>query len=342
MAPIDRLVDVRINEFAHGMTRLAMRRAKASFLLSTMFGGLLFAALLVLATVRVSLGNPDGVGLGDVGYLAFVSVWVAVAIPWSRMRLLAAFLKLFRSGALAPYRIVGFEPGSMSLRSEFGDSNLAFGRFDLRFETKTVFVLGRTDQSLGSVIPKRIFGGEAELAEFRASFFAVSTATNDALHAMAEPIAGDAIRYVLTPAEYRRGMRHLVRRTTVGRFVLVILVLALGAFAFMFARIVADSPEVATFTIVFVGAAFFVGLRRGNARLRNLLTETTFTFDDHGVRFGSSGGSLESAWSDVRGVVEDEIVFILRMPRDVGIILPKRALDEETLGELRGRAAPPA
>lgn len=338
MTPIDRLVAVRPAEFAHGMTRLAMRRSIGSFITFTLFGLLLLAAIGVFAALHVALGRVDEEPLGSFGGLCFMLAWVAILLPWSRMRLFALYLKLARSGALAPYRIVSFGPGTMSVTSEFGESTTVFGRFEERFETASVFVLARTDHALGSVIPKRVFADDAEVAAFRAAFFAGSAAGSEALHAMSEPVASDAIRYVLTPAEHRRGLRHLVRRTATGRILVVFLLIVLGYVGYQTATLASDSLALATLPLVLIGAAVMLGIRRADARLRGLLTEITFAFDDVGLRLRGSSGSLDSDWSDVRELLEDELVLVLRLPRDVGIIVPKRALDAPTLEALRVRA----
>jgi len=60
MPTLDRLVDVRPVEFAHGLTHLAMRRSRASFVAVSVFGLLLLLAVVVFAWVHGASGSGSG------------------------------------------------------------------------------------------------------------------------------------------------------------------------------------------------------------------------------------------------------------------------------------------
>lgn len=343
MSHLDRLVVPRISEFVHAQFRLRLRQSPVAIGLQTI-------AALVFGVGCGGFGvwgSLEGVPVST-GLLVSAVGWPLALMPWTRIAFFGALLRLGRSSVYTPYRLVGLSADRVMMVSELGETELRFSGFQRRFETRSAFVFATTDAPFATSIPKRVFVDAAEVERFRQSFFAVSEAAAPVVRALDDSSEDGALRYTPTVEETRAGYALIVANSGLRwvRWVLGLVLLAVvGGSILGLARGPTDPSEpdlrmtLVVFFVVFLAALLGIARRKQTATIRAQLRPVSVIVDDEGVRTRTELGSLDAAFTDIRGFAEDAAVFVVLLPRDLGLILPKRAIPAPILEHLRTKLA---
>ncbi len=324
-------------DMAHGFSVRLRRKRPVSYFLA-MGLGLLLAVGMVLLFVVTS--GTRGASDGESGWawiFVVAAAYLVLIVPFLRHLVWAALLRLMASGLYTPYRIVSIGDSSMSVVSSLGESVSNFGTFDDRYETSRAFVMARATERMIAVVPKRAFGDAGTLEAFRAAFFASSPVVVQSVYTLGEADDGEGFRYRRTPAEHRRGIGLILRRSPI-RFVRYVAWVVLALVALQFLRQLSGEPAGSlAFYVAVIVVVVAIGRRKAEKNLLAMLRDEHLHVDAEGLRVESAAGSLAVAYGDVRRLEQDELVFVVVLDRNVGLILPKRAVPAPALEEIRRR-----
>lgn len=269
----------------------------------------------------------------------FLMITATVMLPWTRHRLNALLFRRTAPVMFEPYTIEAFAPGLLFLRQGQSRSETRLDSFAVRAETKRVFAFGRADTAICIAIPKRAFTDPALLEAFREVFAgrAKPKVIAEAVHTFGQDDAPDAIHFQLEPDEQLHAVRLVITKSWV-RF----LPWAVNAFvaALSLTIFVTRGALKGTVVTIVLFALTWLFRARFIARLRTTPPPTSIVLRDDTLEFTSSAGNLVLQWADLGGLVEDESFMVVLVRKNMGLFIPKRALDAARMAFIRAHVPP--